>query len=176
MIECIFTLDYEIYGNGSGDLATLVLEPTERLLTLFRSRGHRFVVFVEAAELAAIEAAGSDAAISSVTDQVRRAYDEGFEIALHLHPQWCNAAWRNGRWQLDYSEYNLCALGRARMVEIVDRAIEYLRRTVADPPTYPRRFARAIGCSNPPRHWHACWRTVASRSTRRSTRAGCSAS
>ena len=51
MIECIFTLDYEIYGNGSGDLATLVLEPTERLLTLFRSRGHRFVVFVEAAEL-----------------------------------------------------------------------------------------------------------------------------
>ena len=75
-----------------------------------------------------------------MTDQVRRAYDEGFEIALHLHPQWCNAAWRNGRWQLDYSEYNLCALGRARMVEIVDRAIEYLRRTVAIPAYVPTSF------------------------------------
>lgn len=140
MIECIFTLDYEIYGNGSGDLATLVFEPTERLLALFRSRRTRFVVFVEAAELAAIETAGSDSAISSVRDQVRRAHGEGFEIALHLHPQWCNAAWRDGRWQLDYSEYNLCTLDRSRMVEIVDLGIDWLRRTVAEPSYTPTSF------------------------------------
>ena len=31
MIECIFTLDYEIYGNGTGALKDLVYEPAERL-------------------------------------------------------------------------------------------------------------------------------------------------
>lgn len=140
MIECIFTLDYEIYGDGSGDLATLVLEPTERLLALFRARGLRFVVFVEAAELAAIEAAGSDAAISSVIEQVRQAHAQGFEIGLHLHPQWCNAAWGGGRWRLDYSEYNLCTLGRARIVEIVDHAIGFLRGIVTDRGFVPTSF------------------------------------
>ena len=27
MIECIFTIDYEIYGNGEGSLQQLVYEP-----------------------------------------------------------------------------------------------------------------------------------------------------
>ena len=30
MIECIFTLDYEIYGDGTGSLNELVYEPTDR--------------------------------------------------------------------------------------------------------------------------------------------------
>jgi hypothetical protein len=140
MIECVFTLDYEIYGNGQGDLTSLVLEPTNRLLALFRSRGDRFVLFVEAAELEAIEAARSDPAIAAVKAQIRDAHEHGFEIALHVHPQWCNATYRDGRWRLDYREYNLCTLARSRMVEIVDQSIEYLRRTLDDPGYTPTSF------------------------------------
>src|SRR6267142_2578118 len=47
MIECIFTLDYEIYGDGTGSLNELVYEPTERLRVVFEKRGVRFVSFVE---------------------------------------------------------------------------------------------------------------------------------
>ena len=140
MIECIFTIDYEIYGNGNGDLDALVYQPTEQLLTLFKSRGKRLVLFVEAAELEAIEAAGADSAIGMVKEQIRRAYEGGFEIGLHLHPQWYNAAYRNGRWLLDYKEYNLCRLTRARMIEIVDRSISYLRDAVGDPNYKPTSF------------------------------------
>lgn len=35
MAECIFTLDYELHGDGSGDLRDSVLEPAERLVSLF---------------------------------------------------------------------------------------------------------------------------------------------
>ena len=31
MIECIFTVDYEIYGNGTGALIDLVYEPAKQL-------------------------------------------------------------------------------------------------------------------------------------------------
>ena len=31
MIECIFTIDYEIYGNGEGSLKELVFEPASVL-------------------------------------------------------------------------------------------------------------------------------------------------
>lgn len=127
MIEFIFTLDYEIYGNGIGSLKDLVYEPAEKLSAVFRKHKARFVVFVEAAELEIIEAAGTDPAIGMVKDQIRRLHNEGFEIGLHLHPQWYNAKYRNGAWMLDYSEYNLCVLPRHRIEGIVDRSISYLR-------------------------------------------------
>jgi len=55
MIECIFTLDYEIYGNGTGALGDLVYGPTERLRDIFRKWNAQFVAFVEVAEFEKIE-------------------------------------------------------------------------------------------------------------------------
>jgi hypothetical protein len=127
MIECIFTIDYEIYGNGEGSLKSLVYEPAEKLGTIFRKWNAHFVAFVEVAELEIIEAKGTDPAIDLVKDQIRDFYCEGFELGLHLHPQWYNAQYENGKWLLDYSEYNLCTLPRDRIVQIVDRSIAYLR-------------------------------------------------
>jgi len=140
MIEFIFTIDYEIYGNGEGSLQTLVHEPAERLKDLFKKWEARFVAFVEAAELEAIEAAGSDPAIEAVKEQVRAFDREGFEIGLHLHPQWCNARLENGRWCLDGDEYNLCRLPQERIAEIVDRSLAYLRNMLGRTDFHPLSY------------------------------------
>jgi hypothetical protein len=140
MIECIFTLDYEIFGDGTGALQDLVYEPTQRLVEIFRRHDARFVVFVEAAELEKIEAFGTDGAIGRVQQQVRDLYHEGFEIGLHLHPQWCNAKFIKGSWILDYDEYNLCILPRTRIAEIVRTALDYLRYVVDDKQFSPLSF------------------------------------
>lgn len=130
MIECIFTIDYELYGNGEGSLRELVYEPADRLMSIFRKWNARFVTFVEVAELEMIEVKGADPDIDLVKGQIRDFYNEGFELGLHLHPQWYNAEYENGNWLLDYSEYNLCTLPRERIVQIVDRAIAYLREVL----------------------------------------------
>ncbi len=140
MIECIFTLDYEIYGNGLGSLRDLVYEPTERLIGIFRKHHVSFVAFVEAAELEIIETNAADAAVNLVKEQIRQLYRDGFEIGLHLHPQWYNARRENGNWLLDYHEYNLCRLSEARIREIVRRSIEYLRGVLAQPRFVPLSF------------------------------------
>lgn len=130
MIACIFTLDYEIYGNGEGSLAELVYEPARKLMEIFQKRDARFVAFVEAAEFDRIEAQWSDPAIGLVNRQISDLHKDGFEIGLHLHPQWCNSRFESGKWQLDYSEYNLCVLPRERIGEIVEGALAYLRRVL----------------------------------------------
>jgi len=140
MIECIFTIDYEIYGNGEGSLKDLVYEPAERLRIIFRKWNARFVAFIEVAELEMIEAKETDPAIDLVKDQIRKFYGEGFEIGLHLHPQWYNSRYEAGRWELDYSEYNLCTLPKERIVRIVDRSIAYLRRVLDMPDFTPLSF------------------------------------
>jgi hypothetical protein len=128
MIECVLTIDYEIYGNGKGSLKELVLEPGEKLRTVLKKFGARAVFFVEAAELECIEDAGTDGAINDVRRQIRDLYQDGFEIGLHLHPQWCTALCGREGWQLNYEEYNLCTLPEGRVEEIVDRGIGYLRK------------------------------------------------
>ena len=140
MLECIFTIDYEIYGNGEGSLKELVFEPAERLKTIFDKVGAKFVVFVEAAELEKIDTFRTDASIDQVKDQIREFYEEGFEIGLHLHPQWCNARYQGTKWDLDYTEYNLCTLSQRRITEIVERSIAYLRKVLEAPDFTPLSF------------------------------------
>src|SRR5437870_10970898 len=140
MLECIFTIDYEIYGNGEGSLKELVYEPAKKLKAIFDRAGAKFVVFVEAAELEKIDTLRTDPAIDDVKRQVREFYEDGFEIGLHLHPQWCNAQYRSGKWDLDYAEYNLCTLPEQRIDQIVGDSIEYLRNILEAPNFIPLSF------------------------------------
>lgn len=140
MIECIFTLDYEVYGNGTGSLKELVYDPAEKLREIFRKWNARFVVFVEAAEFNQIETCNTDPAIGDVRRQIQEFHREGFEIGLHLHPQWCNARHEKGKWVLDYDEYNLCTLLRPRISQIVDQSLNYLREVVGKSRFTPLSF------------------------------------
>src|SRR5438093_10230999 len=119
MIEFIFTLDYEIYGDGSGTLRELVYEPTEQLRTIFRKWNAQFVAFIEVAELEKIEAHETDEAIPLVKKQIQDLCRDNHEIALHLHPQWCNARRQYDKWVLDYGEYILCILTIMMIYEFV---------------------------------------------------------
>jgi hypothetical protein len=140
MIECVFTIDYEIYGNGEGSLTELVYEPTDKLIKIFEKVGASFVCFVEAAEFQRIEEGRTDPAIDDVRRQIQQLHQRGFEIGLHLHPQWFNADYQNGRWWLDYSEYNLCVLSRERMTQMMGSAIGYLRKILDLPGFTPLSY------------------------------------
>lgn len=140
MIEFIFTIDYEIYGNGEGALRELIFEPARQLNSIFYHAEAKIVVFVEAAELKKIEAAKSDPAITEVKKQIQEFYQQGHEIALHLHPQWSKGKYINGKWALNDEEYNLCVLSKQKIIEIVDDSIEYLRTVISEPGFSPFSF------------------------------------
>ena len=137
MIEVVFTVDYEIYGNGEGSLQRLIFEPAERLQQIFSNRNVRFVVFPDVAELEIIEIYRADPDIELIKKQLKGFFREGFEIGLHIHPWWYNARRKAGRWNVDFSEYNLCIQPMRRINEIVDRAIAYLRGIIGSPDFSP---------------------------------------
>jgi catechol 2,3-dioxygenase-like lactoylglutathione lyase family enzyme len=149
MIECVFTLDYEIYGNGGGTLRDLVIEPTRRLAEVFHEFDAPFVVFAEAVEFAKMEEAGSDPDTAGVRAQLRELRAAGHEIALHLHPWWANAAFENGQWRFDWSERNICTLAPRRVEEIVSGAITYLRNSLEDPGYTPVSFRSGLWLMQP---------------------------
>jgi len=149
MIECIFTLDYEIYGNGQGSLRDVVLDPTQRLAEVFQAFDAPFVVFVEAVEFARMEKAQSDPDTAGVRAQLRELRAAGHEIALHLHPWWANARYEGGRWHLDWSERNIGTLEPERVEAIVSGAIRYLRESLNDPHFTPLSFRSGLWMMQP---------------------------
>jgi peptidoglycan/xylan/chitin deacetylase (PgdA/CDA1 family) len=140
MIECIFTIDYEIFGDGRGGLAELVLEPAAKLKDIFAKHGAKFVIFVETAELERIEAERADPAIGGVRQQLRECHIQGYELGLHVHPQWCCGRRTADGWELDGGEYNLCRLPPVRIREIIQRSLDYLGAVSGEPGFVPIAF------------------------------------
>jgi hypothetical protein len=161
MIDFLFTIDYEIYGNGTGTLEEHVHEPARKLLEILRKQNAKMVIYVEPLELEKIEEYGTDRAIGQVRNQIKEAFAQSFEIGLHLHPQWFNAVHKNGRWLLDYSEYNVCKLPRERIARIFDRAISYLRAVLDQPDLTRFPSGRATGCFNQRLSPRGCWSKMA---------------
>jgi hypothetical protein len=149
LIECIFTLDYEIYGNGQGSLRDLVLDPTRKLAEVFQEFDAKFVVFAETVEFAKIEKAKSDSDSAEVRTQLRELRAAGHEIALHLHPWWSNARFEDGRWIMDWSERSIAGLQPDRVDAIVSAAITYLREALADPYFVPFSFRSGLWVMQP---------------------------
>jgi len=51
MLNVIFTLDYEIHGNGEGCPYELMVEPTRRMLDLFDEYGAKLTIMADVAEI-----------------------------------------------------------------------------------------------------------------------------
>lgn len=149
MIDVVFTLDYEIYGNGEGSLRELVLHPTGHLAHVFQEFNAPLVVFAEAVELARIERAGADPDASGVRVQLRELRAAGHEIGLHVHPWWANATFEGGRWRLDWRERTICSLEPSRVNDIISGAIRYLRDSLCDQSFTPVSFRSGLWAMQP---------------------------
>ncbi len=128
------TIDYELFGDGSGSIQRDMLQPTLELLSFFNARNIKATFFIEVLELFAMEKAvqvgEGDPSLandmSAVRDQLKRIVAEGHDIQLHLHPQWHGASWSAEGWILGSKHYGLLQWGEQVLEELVRRGKEYL--------------------------------------------------
>jgi len=103
----ILSIDYEIFGNGSGDVQRHITGPTERMARICEKFEMPLTVFFEVEEYLAfererqklIEAWGYDPA-AEIRAQALELIRRGHDLQLHLHPEWVGAAFDNGHWRL----------------------------------------------------------------------------
>lgn len=103
----VLSVDYEIFGNGEGDVQQHVIRPTDRMARLCQKFGVPLTVFFEVEEYLAFErnrealisALGYDPA-SLIRRQIVSLAAAGHDIQLHLHPEWHKAEFRDGKWRL----------------------------------------------------------------------------
>lgn len=101
----LFTVDYEIFGNGSGDVKLHMVEPAARIATIADRYNVPVTFFLEIEEYLAFERydkeLSADLGYSPATlirEQVRTLSERGHDFQLHIHPQWYGARYERKRW------------------------------------------------------------------------------
>jgi len=131
MLKVLFTSDYEIHGNGEGLPDALLIEPTDRMIDSFDRYGAKLTIMADVSEIMKfreyLETSGKDDySYHGVIDQLKRAVGGGHDVQLHIHSAYYNAVHRDGKWMLDWSEYDLTGLEKERINEIVKTGKSFL--------------------------------------------------
>lgn len=115
MIDIIITLDYEIFGNGTGDVIKHIIQPTNRLLEICDRYNAKLTIMFEIGEYWSFKKAESDGKLENLDHspsglmerQAKDAIKRGHDVQLHLHPQWIGAEYTNGHWKLNFDFWRL---------------------------------------------------------------------
>lgn len=115
MLVTLFTLDYELHGNGDGNPQALMVEPTARLLAQFERHQARLTIMADVAEILRfrdlyLQTGRDDYSYEPIVAQLRDAIARGHDVQLHLHASWFGARYDNGRWQQDWRNYSFAEL------------------------------------------------------------------
>ena len=113
----VISLDYEIFGNGTGDVRQHMIDPTDRMARIADRYEIPLTVFVDMEEVMAFERHASKLESSCgynpytlVRRQVEDLTGRGHDTQLHLHPQWYQANFASGQWQLDETKATVDSL------------------------------------------------------------------
>lgn len=128
-----FTLDYEIHGNGDGSPMQLMVEPTYRLMSLLEKYGQRLCIMADVAEILRFREyyneTGEDRfSVLKIEEQLREAVRRGHDVQLHIHSSYFRARWDGRHWDQCIEEYNMAALPKERIDEMIGQSVDYLHK------------------------------------------------
>jgi hypothetical protein len=112
-IYLALTDDWELRGDGSGEIEEIQFKPMRKLVRLYNKCGVRGSFYVEMMQqLAFRKYQDAHPELGILADRwdahVIDAYKQGHDIQLHLHTRWSDARYENGLWHVsgDWSILN----------------------------------------------------------------------
>lgn len=152
-VRMVFTLDYEIFGDGSGSTVREQVVPTRHLADVLELHGHRLTIFVETGQQIYFRRHGIETRYAPVETQIRELYARGHGVELHIHPMWFLAGPPvDGRTTLDSDAYDLSLLPEKQIDDIVGQSCAYLAELLAPVDSAYRPLAYRAGAWSMRRH------------------------
>ena len=146
--------DWELRGNGSGDVRDLQFQPMRRLVSIYNRIGIRGSFNAEVMQQLTFRKHPQFNTLADEWDQiVTETFRQGHDIQLHVHPQWHNAEYKDGEWKLssDWSILNYPREAARRMLEDAKTYLEQLLIKV-DPNYRCLSFRSGAWCIAPSPH------------------------
>src|SRR2546426_2076845 len=158
LIHLSFVDDWELSGDGSGDPHELQFRPMRELVRIYNSHGIRGSFNAEVMQQLTFRELGDEhpelkALASDWEQQVRETFREGHDVQLHIHPQWSDARYQEGRWQLN-GDWSILKYSLEEARQIIALGKEYLENLLraVDPNYRGVSFRSGSWCIAPSPH------------------------
>jgi hypothetical protein len=129
-IYLALTHDWELRGDGSGDIEEIQFGPLRRLLKIYQETRARTTFLPDVLQqirFRSLEDQHPELKVlaDSWDEHVRAAYEQGHDIQLHLHSQWSDAKYDEGRWELR-GDWSLLGYDRNQAASMIAESKHYL--------------------------------------------------
>ena len=127
------TLDYELFGDGTGDVYREQIIPTNHLMDICELYGAKLTVYFEYGQYLAFEKFSNvnyklkdeNAAILS---QLKELILRGHDVQFHLHPTWLAASYDIDKgFTLDKDMYDITFLSEKEIISVLTAGKKILR-------------------------------------------------
>jgi hypothetical protein len=138
-VDCVLTLDYELFLKKSGTALNSLLKPTKCLLDTLAKINGKATFFVDTMYLLLLKSSKDPIhydVYKQLEEQLINIIYKGHRIELHLHPHWLEAYSSNGEWMFpSYEHYKLNSLSTEKINELFKQGTELLNNIAqnADP-------------------------------------------
>lgn len=133
-IQIALTDDWELRGNGSGDIEQIQFRAMRELVDLYDSHGIKTTFNTEVMQqLTFRKLQDSHPQLRPIADawdeHVRMAFRRGHDVQLHIHPQWSKVTFENNRWMLS-GDWSLLNYEPEASCAMLAASKEYLEKLV----------------------------------------------
>ncbi len=130
-IGLVLTNDWEIFGDGTGDYFEIQHNPLAELLGIMKEFDARITIMAEVgqqfAHLFLSDRYDWAKNISSSWEEILKdAIKSGSDVQLHIHPQWLNVDFDNGKWLLNMDKWAISSLDGETIEALILKGKSYL--------------------------------------------------
>ena len=126
--DILLTFDYELFFRDSGSAEKCILEPTKKLIEVFKRHKIRATFFIDIMYYQRLikEKRTIDTS-KKIKEQLQELVANGHRIELHLHPHWVDAVYNRKSWEFPtYKNYRLHNFTEVEIIDFFKEGIQIL--------------------------------------------------
>ena len=118
-VNIVLTVDYEIFGDGSGDVRKCLIEPANRLLVIANRYNIPLTIMAEICEYWAFKKEEQKGKLPKgytparwIEEQLSSSIKANHDVQLHIHPQLVDSVYDQdkNRWKVDLNHWSVSSL------------------------------------------------------------------
>ena len=132
-VALVLSSDYELFGDGSGNVTSEQITTTRHLLDILEPYGAKLTIMFEYGQYAAYAKYGADHPElhqdnAKITKQLIDAVNAGHDVQLHYHAQWYHARYDAvaQTFQLDLDTVDICSLPYEHIIRVLKEGKDFL--------------------------------------------------
>jgi len=139
MFHIIPTIDYELFGNGKGDVVKHMIRPADKLIDICDKYDAKVTLMMDFLEYEKFSCYSDELKKYlgykpdlKIKNQIKNYVKNGLDVQLHIHPQWYDADLKNGRWDISNPKRPIDFFDLDTVVSILERSKKELERILKE--------------------------------------------